>query len=162
MVCRCLGFRPGFDRSASAQTTREEPLVVWLNAPRHTGHHSPLSAEIRRRGARGGYYVGYRRNTAPTFESSPSPTLRDPTSTAWSSEAHRRKGLTNALMHAAHASHLAPRRPRLEYVFLGTSDLHPAAQTLYDRLGFIAVRSMSLVMGQGLQDCEYEGGLSAE
>ncbi|KAJ7069201.1 acyl-CoA N-acyltransferase [Mycena amicta] len=76
--------------------------------------------------------------------SPPSP-LRDPTTTAEIrrmivAEAHRRKGLANALMHAALAHADAISHPRLDYVFLGTSDLQPAAQTLYERLGFITVR----------------------
>ncbi|KAJ7061834.1 acyl-CoA N-acyltransferase [Mycena amicta] len=80
----------------------------------------------------------------PPSHSPPSP-LHDPPTTAEIrrmivAEAHRRKGLANALMHAALAHADAMSHPRLEYVFLGTSDLQPAAQMLYEHLGFITVR----------------------
>ncbi|KAJ7061869.1 acyl-CoA N-acyltransferase [Mycena amicta] len=87
-------------------------------------------------------YVGleYR----PPSHSAPFP-LRDPTTTAEIrrmivAEAHRRKGLANALMHAALAHADAISNPRLDYIFLGTSDLQPAAQMLYERLGFVTIR----------------------
>ncbi|KAJ7061866.1 acyl-CoA N-acyltransferase [Mycena amicta] len=89
-------------------------------------------------------YVGleYQPNSPPN-------PLRDPTTTAEIrrmivAEAHRRKGLANALMHATLAHADAISHPRLEYVFLGTSDLQPAAQTLYERLGFVTVREEAI------------------
>ncbi|KAJ7061872.1 hypothetical protein C8F01DRAFT_1287058 [Mycena amicta] len=68
--------------------------------------------------------------------SPPSP-LHDPTTTA---EIRRMIALANALLHAALAYADAMLHPPLEYVFLGTSDLQPAVQMLYERLGFITVR----------------------
>ncbi|KAJ7061874.1 hypothetical protein C8F01DRAFT_1252658 [Mycena amicta] len=78
-------------------------------------------------------YVG--REYQPT---SPPFALRDPATPA---EIRRMIGSpTHSLMYAAlaHADTLS--NPPLDYVFLGTSDLQPAAQMLYERLGFVTIR----------------------
>ncbi|KAF7318721.1 GNAT family acetyltransferase [Mycena chlorophos] len=50
------------------------------------------------------------------------------------SQNHRRKGIALAVMDAALAH--ADANPNIEYIYLWTTDLQPAAQALYDRIGF--------------------------
>ncbi|KAF7296328.1 GNAT family acetyltransferase [Mycena chlorophos] len=73
------------------------------------------------------------------LDTTPPASVHNPCSTAQIrrmivSAAHRRKGIALQVMQAALAH--ADANPEIEYVHLGTTDLQPAAQALYDRMGF--------------------------